>query len=112
MAINTVKPTRFQLKNDTEENWNKSVLISEGGTKNSGTSFIPLKGEAIIYSADSTHPFSRLKVGDGVTNVVNLPFINAGVADKLNHSLTFGNGTYVYDGSADVVVPVYDGSMI
>ena len=56
---------RIQLKNDTEANWNKA--------KN----FVPLKGEVIIYSADDTHPFSRLKVGDGNTTVNNLPFIDA-----------------------------------
>lgn len=55
--------TRIQLKNDIETNWNKA------------TNFIPLKGEAIIYSADSTHPFSRLKIGDGVTVVSELPFV-------------------------------------
>ena len=65
------------MKNDTEANWNKSVLIQDGGTKESGTSFIPLKGEVIIYSTDDSHPFSRLKIGDGSTNVVNLPFIES-----------------------------------
>ena len=70
--------TRIQLKNDTEVNWKKSVLEGEGGTKTSGTSFVPLQGELIIYSADDAHPFSRLKVGDGNTNVVSLPFIDAG----------------------------------
>lgn len=78
MASNTIK-TRIQLKCDTEANWNRSVLISEGGIeKTTGTSFIPRKGEVIIYEADDTHPFSRLKVGDGSTNVVRLPFIDAG----------------------------------
>ena len=67
MANPTVK-TRFQLKNDTEENWNKA------------NNFIPLKGELIIYNAetgqniDNARRFSRLKVGDGVTPVTELPF--------------------------------------
>ncbi len=64
MAENTIK-TRIQLKNDTEVNWNKAI------------NFIPRQGEVIIYSADDTHPFSRLKVGDGNTTVINLPFIDA-----------------------------------
>lgn len=77
MATNTIK-TRIQLKCDTEANWNKSVLVSEGGVeKTTGTSFIPREGEVIIYKADDTHPFSRLKVGDGTTNVVRLPFVGA-----------------------------------
>ena len=68
---NTIK-TRIQLKSDTEANWNKA------GPKDGSLGFIPLRGEIIIYSADDTHAFSRLKVGDGVTNVVALPFIDAG----------------------------------
>lgn len=87
MATNTIK-TRIQLKCDTEANWDKSVLVSEGGVKTTGTSFVPRKGEVIIYSAeeegdelpagrDNPLPFSRLKIGDGETNVVQLPFIDA-----------------------------------
>lgn len=68
---NTIK-TRIQLKSDTEANWNKAA------PKNGNPGFIPLRGEVIIYSADATHAFSRLKVGDGETNVVNLPFIDSG----------------------------------
>ena len=67
--------TRVQLKSDTEENWDKSVLLADGGTKTSGTSFVPLMGELIVYSEDSTYPYSRLKIGDGQTNVVRLPFV-------------------------------------
>ncbi len=68
---NTIK-TRIQLKSDTEANWNKA------GPKENSNGFIPLNGELIIYSADEAHPFSRLKIGDGKTNVVNLPFVDAG----------------------------------
>jgi len=70
-ANNTIK-TRIQLKSDTEANWNKA------GPKENSNGFIPLNGELIIYSADNAHPFSRLKIGDGVTNVVDLPFVDAG----------------------------------
>jgi len=62
MASNTIK-ARIQLKSDTEENWIKA------------SRFIPLRGEVIIYLADDTHPFSRLKVGDGTTPVTDLPFV-------------------------------------
>lgn len=65
MATNTVK-TRIQLKNDTEANWLKAA------------GFIPLKGEVIIYNIDDAHPFFRLKIGDGVRNVIQLPFFSAG----------------------------------
>ena len=70
-ANNTIK-TRIQLKSDTEANWNKAA------PKEGSNGFVPLSGELIVYTADATHPFSRLKVGDGTTNVVNLPFIDAG----------------------------------
>ena len=70
-ANNTIK-TRIQLKSDTEANWNKAA------PKDNSPGFVPLNGELIIYSADNAHPFSRLKVGDGQTNVVSLPFIDAG----------------------------------
>lgn len=113
--IPTIK-SRIQLKNDTEANWNKA------GPKDNSPGFIPLKGELIIYSADDAHPFFRLKVGDGITNVVELPFIDAGTiqgvninnieAKKLQHKLTFGAGqAYVFDGSEDVTVPVYAGAI-
>lgn len=64
--------TRIQLKYDTEANWNKAL------------NFIPKKGEAIIYSTDSTHPFPRLKVGDGNAYVTDLPFIDASTVGGKN----------------------------
>lgn len=54
--------TRVQHKHDTEANWLKAV------------NFKPLSGEVVIYAADSTHPFPRVKIGDGSTNVNELPF--------------------------------------
>ena len=64
--------TRIQLKNDTEENWNKA--------KN----FIPKRGELIIYNAetgnvDEARRFPRFKIGDGETTIVNLPFTTRNV---------------------------------
>lgn len=64
MAQDTVK-ARIRLKTDTESNWNKAL------------NFVPLKGEVIVYSIDESHPFCRLKIGDGKTNVVGLPFIDS-----------------------------------
>ena len=57
--------TRIQLKSDTEANWSAHPIV-------------PLSGEMIIYTADNTHNYTRLKVGDGITSVTNLPFIDAG----------------------------------
>ena len=63
--------TRVQLKNDTETNWNQAV------------GFSPLNGELIVYRADATHNAPRLKVGDGTTNVNNLPFVQMGGLNNL-----------------------------
>jgi hypothetical protein len=80
------------LKNDTEANWNKA------GPKDGSLGFVPLRGELIIYSADSTHAFSRLKVGDGTTNVVALPFIDAGT---INGSLLPGDSILLFNTTRD-----------
>ena len=53
---------RLVLKHDTEANWNKA------------TTFIPKQGEAIIYDIDEIYYYERIKIGDGKTTVVNLPF--------------------------------------
>lgn len=65
------------MKNDTEAHWNLA------------TNFVPKQGEVIIYSADDTHPFSRLKVGDGNTTVSNLPFIDAATLNGIK--MEFGS---------------------
>lgn len=52
-------------KHDTEENWSKA-------------SFIPKKGEIIIYDPDTTHVTTRMKIGDGVKTLSTLPFIQDG----------------------------------
>lgn len=51
--------TRIQQKHDTSENWGKA------------TSFIPLKGEIIVYD-----DLGRIKVGDGMKTVSNLKFVD------------------------------------
>ena len=61
--------TRIQLKHDTEAHYNLA------------TGFSPLAGELIVYDTDATHSKPRLKVGDGTTNVNNLPFFQAGVSN-------------------------------
>lgn len=63
MADNIVN-ARIQLKNDTEANWQSAI------------NFKPRKGELIISTTDSTHPFPMLRVGDGVTAVKDLPILN------------------------------------
>lgn len=87
MGSNTIK-TRIQLKNDTEQNWNKA------------SHFIPLKGEIIIYSADESHPFSRLKVGDGTTFITELPFIST---ENVNDSKIFADTTVNWQANSSFI---------
>ena len=61
--------TRIIHKHDTEANWLKS-------------SFTPKQGEMIIYDIDENYDYERVKIGDGVQNVNDLPFSNNRVAIK------------------------------
>ena len=71
--------TRIQHKHDIEANWRKAV------------NFVPMQGELIVYDreldlygntlalpADRTEPYSyeRVKMGDGVTAINDLAFID------------------------------------
>jgi hypothetical protein len=53
---------RIIHKHDTEENWFKAI------------NFTPKRGELIIYDPDATYSYSRFKIGNGVTNINDLPF--------------------------------------
>lgn len=70
--MGTTVKARIQLKHDTEEHWSRAV------------NFCPMKGQPIIYDADPDNgqPFPRLKVGDGTTPVVDLPFLTSHTLDK------------------------------
>lgn len=75
--------SRIVLKHDIEANWNKA------------STFIPLLGEIIIYDVDSNYEYERIKIGDGETSVVNLPFITSGDSDSSGADygiLTTGDG--------------------
>lgn len=67
MATSQIKG-RMTQKADTEANWNKA------------TGFVPLKGEICIYLPDSSNSEPRIKVGNGSTNVVSLPFLSGATA--------------------------------
>lgn len=69
---------RIAQKHDVEKNWLKA------------TKFIPMKGELIVYDRDDnvededlkgTYSYERLKVGDGVTLVSALPFVDDAVRE-------------------------------
>lgn len=63
MSSNTFY-TRIIQKHDSEANWNNC------------SDFIPLIGEIIVYDPDANYNYPRIKIGDGVTNVNALPFVN------------------------------------
>ena len=65
---------RIQQKRATAAEWAESTLV-------------PLEGEIIIYEADDTIPYPRLKVGDGVSLPSQLPF--------------FMSGSYVFSGTTE-----------
>lgn len=56
---------RFTPKGDIEANWKKA------------TGFVPLDKEVIIYKPDEDHSYSRMKIGDGITEINDLPFLAA-----------------------------------
>lgn len=67
--------TRIITKHDSTDNWKKAL------------SFIPLKGEVCIYEDYLTDTQGNyvpgLKVGDGTTPVVDLPFVDEVLKQKL-----------------------------
>lgn len=63
MADKTING-RIVHKHDSQANWEKA------------TNFCPKQGELIVYDVDSNYSYERIKIGDGVTLVSNLPFVN------------------------------------
>lgn len=63
MSNNRIK-TRIVQKHATETDWAKAI------------NFIPLQGEVIVYDIDDNYNYERIKIGDGVQNVNNLPFVD------------------------------------
>lgn len=81
MANKKTLNTRMRQKSDIEFNWLKAI------------NFTPLAGEIIVYAAETaednlpegrTTPISypRMKIGDGETNVNDLPFITDAISQK------------------------------
>jgi len=66
--------SRIVNKHDTEENWLKA------------SNFYPKKGELIVYDVDDNHDYERIKIGDGVTLVSDLPFANKSIYEYAKES--------------------------
>lgn len=93
MANEKTYMARTQMKCDSAANWQKA------------TNFSPLKGEMIIYNDDPP----RLKVGDGTTNVNNLPFTTAAIyvgdaAPTGDYDLWVDTSAGTGDGTVQVVI--------
>lgn len=58
--------TRIVHKHDTAENWAKAV------------NFIPKQGEMIVYDIDDNNSYERIKIGDGIRIISELPFVGSG----------------------------------
>jgi hypothetical protein len=98
--------TRIVNKHETEEHW----LAATG--------FTPLEGEVIVYCPDDKHPYARLKVGNNIDNVNDLPFIthnsNGGKAYKiLSYNFTTSQvldpNVSVYEGSTTLILNTVEG---
>lgn len=58
----TIK-SRIIHKHDTEANWNEDAITK------------PSKGEIIVYDTDDNYSYERIKIGNGVSLVKDLPFV-------------------------------------
>ena len=64
--------TRIVHKHDVEANW----LLATG--------FTPKQGEIIVYDIDENYTYERIKIGDGVQNVNDLPFFNDSTTESID----------------------------
>ena len=62
--------TRIINKHDLEANW-------------SSASFIPKQGEIIVYDTDDNYAYERAKIGDGINDANNLPFIGDDIRNSV-----------------------------
>lgn len=85
--------TRVQMKHDTEANWNKA------------TNFVPLAGEIIIYDIDASNPTQRMKIGNGIDILSNLPFVYEDVGIYVSDTEPMGavDGDIWFDLSSEPV---------
>lgn len=64
-------------KHDIEENWLKA------------TGFTPMQGEIIIYDIDENYNYERFKIGDGESNVNDLPFASISKLSELKNDVSY-----------------------
>jgi len=67
--------TKMIQLHDTEAKWSQM------------TDFVPQKSMLIVYDIDATHNYERLKVGDGVKTVPELPFLDDAVKELITSQM-------------------------
>lgn len=87
MVENYVDVRHIQ-KHETEANW---LALAPN--------FIPKRGEIIVYDVDENYNYERMKIGDGLTLLKDLPFSNNVAADEDVLALL---------ATQDIVTPVAD----
>lgn len=94
MSEKTLNNIRIVNKHDTEANWQKA------------TGFTPKQGEVIVYDIDENYSYERIKIGDGKSNINDLPFIDKGVKDWTEEKFLNKNDAIpvVYTEGTDTVV--------
>lgn len=92
MAEKTLN-ARVITKNDTKANWDKA------------TNFVPKKGELIIYT-----DLLKVKVGDGATTVIDLPYANENVHFVKGPATDTTAGTWT--GTIDGLTAYYEGLVV
>ena len=94
---------RIIHKHDTEINWLKAI------------GFTPKQGELIVYDVDENYNYQRIKIGDGIHNVNELPFYAGSWNDLIDKpTVIAGGGTLTWDGNTDGLLCVsaeLDGEM-
>ena len=88
----------------------KTKIIQRHATSSEwiDSTYVPLKGELIIYDVDETHELPRVKIGDGATPINDLPFTitQADLAENDPTSAAYVKNRLLYEETTSVdVVP-------
>ena len=86
--------TRIINKHETQSDWEKS-------------SFIPKQGEVIIYDIDANYSYERMKIGDGVSTVNQLPFIDDSIKTSIETAANLITPDDI-DAICGAILPVVD----
>lgn len=74
-----------------------------------------MDGEIIIYDADANYSYKRVKIGDGSTNVANLPFIDEpalDLIDEVSDALTTLSGSVSTNYNESIIALSVDGTTV